>query len=133
MYYFAYGADINKKQMLPRCPRCRPRCSAVLPNYQLVFTGWSRQWRGGMATIRRASGGKVPGAVYEVSEQDMKIIDGYEGYPGTASRLNVTVYNEDDEAIQAFTYIKTGNLEETAPSREYLAVIQQGYREWGIT
>ena len=40
--------------------------------------------------------------------------------------------NEDGEAIEAVTYIKSGQLEETSPSKEYLALIQQGYRDWGI-
>jgi len=30
------------------------------------------------------------------------------------------------------TYIKAGRLEETQPSKEYLAAIQQGYRDWEL-
>ncbi len=132
MYYFAYASNLNKKQMLERCPESRPRFDAVLPNYKLVFVGWARQWRGGTATIKRYTGDKVPGAVYEVTERDLRRLDGYEGYPGSAAKLNVTVFNEDDRAIRAVTYMKSGQLEETPPSKEYIATIQQGYRDWGI-
>jgi len=30
------------------------------------------------------------------------------------------------------TYIKSGQLEETSPTKEYVAVIQQGYKDWEI-
>ncbi len=132
MYYFAYASNLNKKQVLERCPASKPRFTATLPNYKLVFVGWSRQWRGGTASIRLSRGDKVTGGVYEVSERDLRRLDGHEGYPGSADRLNVTVFNEANEAIKAITYIKSGQLEETPPAKEYLAVIGQGYKDWGI-
>jgi gamma-glutamylcyclotransferase (GGCT)/AIG2-like uncharacterized protein YtfP len=74
----------------------------------------------------------VLGAVYEVSDRDLRRLDDYEGYPKNSNRLNVTVFNEDSEPIQAITYIKAGQQEEAAPSAEYLSIIRQGYRDWGI-
>ena len=133
MYYFAYGTNLNQRQMLERCPDSKPKFIATLPNYKLVFVGWSRQWRGGVATIKHFRGDKVPGAIYEISDRDLRRLDSYEGYPGSYNRLNVTVFDEDGEAVKAVTYIKAGQLEEAQPSREYLSVIQQGYRDWEIT
>jgi len=51
LYYFAYGTNLSKKQMLERCPDSQPVLTATLPNYKLVFVSWSRQWRGGVASI----------------------------------------------------------------------------------
>jgi gamma-glutamylcyclotransferase len=130
--YFAYALDLNKKQMKERAPESKPRMTAVLPNYRLVFLGWSRQWKGGIATVRGAHGSRVAGGVYEITEKDQRRLDALEGYPRESSRLSVTVFSEDGDAIRATTYVKTGQLEETRPSAEYLAVIQTGYREWGI-
>ncbi len=102
---------------------------ARLPNYKLVFAGWSRQWRGGVASIKPFRGKRVIGAIYEVSEQCLRRLDKYEsGY----NRLNVTVFDEDGDPIETITYIKSQQSEETPPSKEYLAVIQQGYRDWRI-
>jgi len=129
MYYFAYASNLNRKQMLERCPDSKPCFVATLPNYKLVFAGWSRQWRGGYAAIKPFRGEKVPGAVYEVSEIDLNRLDKHE--PGY-KRLKVIVFPEGGEPVEAITYIKSGPLEETSPSKEYLAVIQQGYRDWGI-
>ena len=129
MYYFAYGLNLCKQQMRERCPDSQPKFIATLPNYKLVFTGWSRNWRGGVASIKSFRGERVRGAIYEVTEACLKRLDKYEG--GYA-RFNVTVFDEDNEPHQAITYIKSGQLEETLPSKEYAAIIWQGYQDWGI-
>jgi gamma-glutamylcyclotransferase len=130
--YFAYAHDLDRKQMKERAPDSRPRVTAALPSFRLVFLGWSRQWKGGLATIRGTHGARVAGGVYEISDRDLRHLDNLEGYPRDSNRINVTVFTEDGEALKAVTYIKTGQAEETRPSPEYLAVIQQGYRDWGI-
>jgi len=129
MYYFAYASNLNQKQMRERCPESKPLFRATLPNYKLVFVGWSRQWRGGKASIRLFRGEKVIGAIYEVSEQCLKQLDKYES---SYRRLKVRVFDEDGTPIEAITYIHAGQAEETPPSKEYLSVIQQGYRDWKI-
>ncbi len=127
--YFAYASNLSKQQMQARCPDAKPRFTAVLPNYRLIFTGWSRQWHGGKAAIKPFRGLKVRGAIYEITEACMKQLDKYEvGY----ARMNVTVFDEDNQPHQAVTFMKSGQLDESLPSREYAAVIKQGYRDWGI-
>ncbi len=130
MYYFAYGSNLSRKQMMERCPESKPMFVATLPNYKLIFVGWSRQWRGGVATIKPLRGEKVLGGIYEVSEKDLKQLDSSEGYPDSYQRLKVTVFDEDGNQVEAVTYVKSGRLEETQPSKEYLAIVQQGYRDW---
>jgi cation transport regulator ChaC len=132
MYYFAYGSNLNKKLMLERCPDSKPRFTATLPNYKLAFAGWSRQWRGGVASIKLFRGERVPGAIYELADTDLRRLDRYEGYPNECNRLNVNVVDEDGNTLEAITYIKIRPSEETRPSQEYLAVLQQGYQDWGI-
>ncbi len=102
---------------------------AILPNYKLVFTGWSRQWRGGVASIKSFRGEKVRGAIYEVTEECLKLLDKHEtGY----ERFNVTTFDEDNEPAPAITHIKSGQLNEETPSKEYLTIIGQGYKDWRI-
>ena len=132
MYYFAYGTNLSKKQMKERCPDSKPVSIVTLHNYKLVFVGWSRQWRGGVASIRSFREEKILGAIYEVSERDLRRLDKYEGYPEAYTRINVKVTSGFGDQIEAVTYIKAGQSEETQPSREYLSAIQQGYRDWGI-
>ncbi|MBI2831618.1 MAG: gamma-glutamylcyclotransferase [Chloroflexi bacterium] len=132
MHYFAYGSNLNKRQMQERCPNCKPMFLATLHHYKLIFTGWSRQWRGGIASIKSFRGGKVPGAIYELSEAELKRLDKYEGYPDVYTRMKVIVNNEDGEPVEAVTYIRQGQIEETQPSKEYAEVMKQGYIDWGI-
>lgn len=132
MYYFAYGSNLNRKQMAERCPESKPMFIAKLPNYKLVFAGWSRKWRGGVATIKLERGAKVLGAIYDITEKDLRRLDSCEGYPDSYSRIKITVFNEDGDTMEAVTYIKAGQLEETEPSKDYLSIVQQGYRDWRL-
>jgi gamma-glutamylcyclotransferase len=132
LYYFAYASNLSKEQMRERCPTARPVSAATLHHYRLVFSGWSRQRRGGVATIQPFRGEKVAGAVYELAEEDMKRLDRYQDCPASYSRINVKVNNDFGELIEAVTYIRARRAEEAPPSKEYLALIQQGYRDWGI-
>jgi gamma-glutamylcyclotransferase len=129
MYYFAYASNLNQKQMKQRCPDSKPMFTATLPNYKLVFVGWSREWRGAKATIKLTRGEKVIGAVYDCSELCMQKLDKFES---TYNKLKVMVFNEDGDSVEAVTYIKSGQMDEGKPSAEYLSVIQQGYRDWNI-
>ncbi len=130
MYYFAYALHLNRKQMQERCPDCLAKFPATLYHYQLVFVGWSRQWRGGIATIRPIRGGKVLGAIYEVTEECLRQLDRYEG--NDYRRLNVIINNEDGEPVEAVTYIRSEQAESTKPSAEYLSFLQQGYKDWRL-
>jgi len=132
MYYFAYGPYLSLKYMAERCPTAKPKFTAILPNYKIIFTGWSRKWRGAVATLRISQGAKVKGAVYEISAKDLELLDKHEDYPRTHNRMNVKVITADDEFIEAVTYIKPQQSEEAAPSQEYLAIIRQGYKDWRI-
>ena len=132
MYYFAYSSNLSKKQMKERCPDSKPMFAASLSNYKLVFVGWARKWRGGVASIKPLRGEKVLGAVYEISERDLRLLDKYEDCPGNYTRVNVTVTDEFGNQVEAITYTKIRQLEETTPSAEYLSAIQQGYKDWGM-
>jgi len=132
VYYFAYGSNLSKKQIRERCPASKPVSIVTLHHYKLVFSGWSRRWRGGIATIQPFRGERVLGAIYEVSEEDLRRLDKYQGAPDAYTRMKVGVNSDFGELIEAVTYVKAGRAEATEPSKEYLSVMQQGYRDWGI-
>lgn len=132
MLYFAYGSNLNRKQMSQLCPDSKPKLLATLPNHKLIFTGWSRQWRGGTASIRPVKGEKVIGGIYDISDRDLRALDKHEGFPAIHDRVNKKVITEADDFVEVVVYIKRDQADETKPSKEYLVVIQQGYRDWGI-
>lgn len=132
MYYFAYASNMCRKQMAERCPEAKATAVATLPNFKLVFTGYSRLRKGAVASIRGSKGDKVIGAVYEISEAGLRKLDKYENYPIDYKHLDVRVFTDSGETYDAVTFIKTRQEEEGQPSVEYRAIIQQGYRDWGI-
>ena len=133
MNYFAYASNLSRTQMTNHCPEAKPRFVATLPNYKLVFSGYFRTREGATATIIASRGNVVKGAVYEVPESGMLKLDKYEEAPAVYRRQNIIVWTEAGERIEAVTYIKVKQEDEAKPSPKYLAVIQQGYRDWQIT
>ena len=130
MYYFAYALDLDRKEMLKRCPGSIPKYPATLHHYQLVFSDWTRLWRGATSTIKPLRGARVLGAIYEVSEDCLRRLEkqlGSEYHP-----LNVTVNNEDSEPVEAVTYLRHKPGESDQPSPAYLARLQQGYKDWRL-
>jgi hypothetical protein len=67
--------------------------------------------------------------VYEVTEKCMSRLDKYES---SYNRIKITVYDEDGSPVEATAYIKGGQPKDAMPSQEYLSIIQQGYKDWGI-
>ncbi len=130
MYYFAYASNLSRKQMAERAPGAKARFSAVLPNYKLIFSGWSRSWRGAVASIQQSRGDRVLGGVYELNDQEIEKLGRYEGDEyGTA---RVTVFPDTGAAVEAVTFVRKMQKDEGKPSPEYLAVIKQGYADWGL-
>ncbi len=117
--------------MAERAPDSKPKFIATLPNFKLTFTARPGR-QGGVASIAPHRGEKVIGAVYEISERDLKRLDQYEGYPTVYDRRKITVWTETNEPVEAVTYIKIEQSQAAKPSMEYLALIQQGYRDWQI-
>ena len=132
IYYFAYGPELNLGQMKEICPDARAKFKATLPNYKLVFTGWSRKWHGGLAALRQTRGEKVIGGLYEVSDRCLKALERYHGYPSVSNRLKIIVFDEDGQGIEAVTFTRIDQAQEAKPSPEYQQLIRQGYRDWDI-
>ena len=84
------------------------------------------------SAIKASKGDKVIGTVYDVSEAGLRKLDKFEGYPANYKRLDVRVFTDGGEAIDAVTFIKAKQENEGKPSPDYLAIIQQGYRDWDI-
>lgn len=124
--YFAYGSNLCKEQMKTRCPLAEPIRAAKLEGYRLAFVGYSKQWGGGVASVKPSEKSFVQGALYRLTESDEKSLDRYEGVP---SGFYVKEFLEID-GEKALVYICTHDLEKP-PSKLYLETIRRGYADWG--
>lgn len=123
MIYFAYGSNLHKKQMKNRCPDAVPLTKAKLKGYQLEFNN--------VADIVKKYGGVTWGAIYKVSLEDIKSLDGYEGYPRIYTKINVEVEDEQGSVYQAFAYVMN-NKGLSKPCESYYKIIEEGYRNWQL-
>ena len=101
-----------RRQMLECCPDAQPKFVATLPNHKLIFAGWSRKWRGGVASSKLCKGEKLIGAIYEISERCLRSLDKCEGYPTTYDRMNITVFTEFSAPVEAITYVKVEDVQD---------------------
>lgn len=141
MLYFAYGSNLDCAQMRKRCPSTRFRCRAMLRDYQLAFTRYSKRRGCGVADAVPAAGSEVWGVVYEVSEADLVSLDGAEGYrPSRKPAANA--YNrreaavlEDgnpDRPLAVSTYFATPQEHPSPPNGDYKRLIVEGARFWNL-
>jgi gamma-glutamylcyclotransferase (GGCT)/AIG2-like uncharacterized protein YtfP len=131
LYYFAYGSNMNWEQMQRRCPSAKFVCNAVLKNYRFAIARHSRLRNCGTANIFAETGSEVWGIVYDVSEQELRILDGFEdGY----RRENMLVLATGDcqSSIEVLVYIAEKEDNVPLPSAEYKRLIIAGARYWSI-
>lgn len=128
MLYFAYGSNLSKKQVSRRCPNNAPLKTATLNGFRLAFSGTSRRWDdGGTATVIPCEGKSVPGALYELTQDDERSLDRFEGYPEAYQKIDVDV-----DGQRAFTYVRPPDQDANLPSDSYIETIRLGYLDWNI-
>jgi gamma-glutamylcyclotransferase (GGCT)/AIG2-like uncharacterized protein YtfP len=131
LYYFAYGSNMNWEQMQRRCPSARFVCVARLRDYRFAIARHSRLRNCGTANIFAEKGSDVWGIVYDVSEPDLTILDGYEdGY----QREMLVVRSSSDSLDPVETLVYIAQKEDTVPlpNPEYKRLIIDGARHWNI-
>lgn len=126
-YYIAYGSNLSTEQMAFRTPDAKIVGTAILYGWQLLFKLH--------ATIEENKEKNTPVLVWEISQEDEKRLDRYEGYPAYyyKKELPVTVFPiEGGEPMEltAMVYIMTEGHERREPMPSYYEVLEQGYREF---
>ncbi len=129
-WYFAYGSNLSKQQMLRRTGSIPPSRPAVLSNYQLAF----RKVLVGedvYATIIPAPRKVVQGVAYLCSPHAMAQLDVFEGVAENCYRRElVQVTALSGEILNGIVYVGEKFSSETAvPSANYLNAILTGAQE----
>ena len=79
--YFAYGSNLCKKQMMDRCKDSKDLENYYLNDHKLCFC-----WNGlssnpnGVANVVEETGSKVPGVIFEISDNDETVLNRREGF-----------------------------------------------------
>ena len=121
--YAAYGSNLNKTQMLNRCPKSKPFRSIVWEKFRLVFKG--------VADIEKDSNYKLYLGIYKITKECEKALDCYEEFPKIYKKFYIDfIFEEKKEKILCYTMNKSFSY--ATPSKKYFNVIKQGYCDWNI-
>ena len=89
MLYFAYGSNMDLRQMRRRCPSYRFVSIAKLEDHKLAFTRRSPRRRCGVADVIPSPGEEVWGVLYNIkTRRDVLALDRAEGYKAGRKRVN---------------------------------------------
>ena len=122
IYYFAYGSNLHHLQMKRRCPNCQFIKKIILHNYNLTFRS-----KYGAADIEKRNGKKVYGALYIISKSAERKLDVYEEYPTLYKKM---FFKHQGKKIM--TYIMSKKSKLVPPTKRYLDIIKQGYKDCKI-
>ena len=123
MLYFAYGSNLNWRQMLEdRCPGSKFITKYNLYGYKLIFSNYNSKSIFGHANIKKKKNSKVPGAIWNISSKNEKVLDTYEGVP-TYYQKNYIKWNKK----KVLVYVQN-NFVKKKPSSSYLHTIIEGYK-----
>ena len=128
--YIAYGSNMHTGQMAQRCYSAKVLGKGILRGYRMMFRG---ALSSGVATIERSDGDSLPVLLWEITEDDEKALDRYEGYPHLYRKEMIPVFF-DGRKLRAMAYVMNERYPYTVPSRGYESIIAsdtrcEGYRE----
>lgn len=126
--YFAYGSNLNIRQMRLRCPTAKPLAHATLEGWKLTFRGVADIVKGDVDDI-------VYGAVFHIEHKDEHALDVYEGYPHLYEKAFVKVRTPHG-VMRAMVYYMNVSHDRASdfrrPGQSYLNSIYEGYKDFKL-
>jgi len=139
--YFAYGSNLNLRDLGRWCQTLgRPLAltgkgiPAFLPDHEAIFDYRSESRKGGVLDLRPSIGKVVPGALFEVVDEDLKTLDLKEGVPLIYQRTQKRVLLADGREADALAYEVSPEYrtpEPVAPSEAYVEIVAEGLADFG--
>jgi hypothetical protein len=126
--YWAYGSNLNIQHMRSRCPTATVMGRLTLDNTVLRF----RQ----VADVAYLRGATTQGGIWKINDEDVRVLDQYEGvdlhHPqqGLYQKRWLTLLVDGNEKPCLYYQMNIGGI--MPPSQQYLDVIAQGYRDFGL-
>ncbi|KAJ3570725.1 hypothetical protein NP233_g4215 [Leucocoprinus birnbaumii] len=118
--YFGYGSNMWQNQMDRRCPENKYLGIGYLNDWKWIIC------ERGFANIKPSPGDKVYGLIYEISENDEKNLDGYEGVPVHYLKKYYPITflgaksSPEESEKKALIYINEQWHTESPPNTEYI-------------
>jgi len=123
MFYFAYGMNTNRSSMTRRCPGAISFGHARLLDHEFRFSHH--------ADVVVHPGESVDGVLWLIDQDHLADLDMLEGYPSYYDRVILPVLYQGNIVMAECYRMQPDNIE-GVPSRGYLDMILEGYREYHI-
>lgn len=124
--YFAYGSNMDPRQMRTRCPEAANMGRVTLTGHRFLIN------RRGVATIERDGRAQVMGVLWKLSPRCEASLDRYEGVVwGFYHKKKVVVEDEIGMELSALVYIDPVR-ERGLPRKGYLDRVLLGAKRAGI-
>lgn len=117
-----YGASMDPKLMLERCPQSPLFGTGWLEGWRLTFGGEDFGWEGALVTIVPDADSRVFVTVYDISPFDQENLDAWEAAdPGLYRKVRARIHTLDGDIV-ADLYVLDA-YEGGLPSARYLGLI----------
>jgi gamma-glutamylcyclotransferase (GGCT)/AIG2-like uncharacterized protein YtfP len=139
--YFAYGSNLDFADWHRWCRRhglreglLQPLFRAFLPDRALAFTRRSDVRRGGVLDVVHRPGHLVEGVVFAVAAEGWGALERKEGAPVHYRAIDTEVLTGDGigHAVRTFEVVPGNRVPHVEPHADYLAVVRQGFRAFGL-
>jgi gamma-glutamylcyclotransferase len=131
IWYFAYGSNLQRARLRERIGGWTKEQTAILKGYKLKFAKGYIGHESGRANIEPNLASEVKGAIYLITEDQFRKLDGREGARiGVYRRAPVSVESEGKQ-VSATTYEMKEEICALKPSTDYLNLVLDGLREHG--
>ena len=111
--YFAYGSNMDAKQMADRCSGAAFAGTAILPGYQFIIN------QRGYATLRPSAEHETPGVLWELNAEHEAALDSYEGFAYGLYDKCFREVNARGNRLRALVYIDHRNQRPGPPQVGY--------------
>src|SRR5438876_1079081 len=150
MWYFAYGSNLNARAAAEWCRHHGHRPivlqggkPGVLDNYRLGFPIYSEYWGGGIADVVYDPGKYVMGALFDLGEAELHLLDQKVGRERDRGGNEIGVYKHVEvkvaplgkgDSVAAVTY-QGVNLDRNhiPPTQHYMDLVTQGACVQGLS
>lgn len=123
-FYWAYGSNLNVKQMRKRCPGAQPAGAFVVKGARLVFRG--------VADVVVEEGSFCAGGLWKITPRCERELDAYEGVGSGLYLKKYFKVRRSKHVYKCLFYQMRGERGVVPPGQHYLDSIVQGYRDFDL-
>ena len=127
IYYFAYGSNLNHRQMTKiRCIGSKYLKTFFLKDYKLIFCHPNKLNKFGYGNVIKNKESETPGAIWKITKKHEEILDHYEGFPDIYQK---EYFYLNEKKIMFYIM---NNCFNKKPPKSYINIIKEGYKDCNI-